>query len=85
MHGTDVMQDWAIMVVLIVLISVGSGVVNRWLKLRERGAGPRVDDLEKRLVRLESLEERVRTLETIATDPRTELAREIRGLDDGHG
>ncbi|HSG89205.1 MAG TPA: hypothetical protein VLA56_08330 [Pseudomonadales bacterium] len=79
------MEDWAIMVVLIVLISVGSGVVNRWLKLRAGGGGARVEELEKRLARLESLEARVRTLETIATDPRTELAREIRGLDDGRG
>lgn len=80
------MQGYGLMVVLIVLISVGGGVLNRWLKLQEkRAGGPGVADLEARLTRLEALEKRVRSLETIVTDPRGELEREFRRLDDGRG
>ena len=45
----------------------------------------RLDDLEARLAGIEghgSLEERVRALEAIVTDPRAQLGREIDGLKD---
>ena len=43
-----------------------------------------MDDLEARLAALEgngSLEERVRALEAIVTDPKNQLEREIAGLE----
>ncbi len=53
-------------------------------KSRSTSGGARVDDLEARLAALEgngSLEERVRALEAIVTDPKNQLEREIAGLD----
>lgn len=53
-------------------------------KSRSASGGARVDDLEARLAALEgngSLEERVRALEAIVTDPKTQLEREIDGLE----
>ena len=55
-----------------------------YAKSRSASGGPRVDDLEARLVALEgngSLEERVRALEAIVTDPKNQLEREIDGLE----
>lgn len=55
-----------------------------YAKSRSASGGPRVDDLEARLAALEgngSLEERVRALEAIVTDPKNQLEREIAGLD----
>ncbi|MEQ9315833.1 MAG: hypothetical protein RLN72_08260 [Henriciella sp.] len=70
------------MVVFIVLIAVGSGVVNNWIKTR----GNREADEETR-AEIESmrrdiarLTERVRVLETIATDKDERLREEIRRL-----
>ena len=55
-----------------------------YAKSRSTSGGPRVDDLEARLAALEgngSLEERVRALEAIVTDPKNQLEREIAGLE----
>lgn len=55
-----------------------------YAKSRSASGGPRVDDLEARLAALEgngSLEERVRALEAIVTDPKNQLEREIDGLE----
>ena len=70
------------MVVIIVLISVGAGVVNNYLKMKAN----RKDDAasEEELFRMrkdmERLTERVRVLETIATDKDERLRDEIRRL-----
>ena len=46
--------------------------------VKSRGArNTEVAKLEARIAALENLEERVQTLEAIATDPKTELDREI--------
>lgn len=63
------------MVVLIVLISVGAGVVNNWLKTRNQS---RTDtELLDKIARMEAdmdrMADRIRTLERLATDPEQRL------------
>lgn len=70
------------MVVLIVLISVGAGVVNNYLKMKANRQDDAASDEELFRLRkdVERLTERVRVLETIATDKDERLREEIRRL-----
>ena len=70
------------MVVLIVLIGVTSGVVTTWLKTREKmRVDPAVDEELHRLRQdVARLNERVRTLEKIATDPEQRLREDFSRL-----
>ena len=70
------------MVVIIVLISVGAGVVNNYLKLRANREADTTSDVETQriLSEVERLKERVRVLEKIVTDNERQLADEIRKL-----
>ena len=75
-------MDPIVMVVLIVLISVGAGVVNNYLKLKanaksDKGAD---DDIRRVLGEVDRLKERVRVLEKIVTDQERQLSDEIRKL-----
>ena len=75
-------MDPIVMVVLIVLISVGAGVVNNYLKLKanaksDKGAD---EDIQRVLVEVDQLKERVRVLEKIVTDQERQLSDEIRKL-----
>ena len=79
------MQDWAIMVIAIVGITTAGSIITRALKQREREGGRDLEALEARIAALESLEARVQALETIATDPRTDLARQIGALEESAG
>ncbi|MDX1293163.1 MAG: hypothetical protein R3265_10145 [Hyphomonas sp.] len=70
------------MVVIIVLISVGAGVVNNYLKMR---ADHRSDEdasleVQKVLGEVAQLKDRVRVLEKIVTDQERQLSEEIRKL-----
>ena len=70
------------MIVLIVLISCGTGVLTTYFKTKRKG-DPQVMKRLKRLEQLvgdESLEERVRALEAIVTDRKRNLDQEIRSL-----
>lgn len=70
------------MIVIIVLVCVGAGVINNYLKVkadREDGATNQAD-LDKMRMEVERLKERVRVLETIATDKDQRLSEEIRKL-----
>ena len=54
-----------------------------YAKSRSVSGGDRIAELEERLAAVEesgNLEERVRALEAIVTDPRSQLDREIAGL-----
>ena len=70
------------MVVLIVLIAVGAGVINNYLKLKNEQSGNAADTEE--LARLKDdvarLKERVRVLEQITTDKDRRLSDEISRL-----
>lgn len=70
-----------IMVITIVAITTAASVVTRWLKVREKEAENKgvslSDDQEKKI---KELEERVQTLERIATDKSERLRAEIDGL-----
>ena len=70
------------MVVLIVLIAVGAGVINNYLKLKSKQSDTSVDAEE--LARLKDevslLKERVRVLEQITTDKDRRLSDEISRL-----
>ena len=70
------------MVVIIVLISVGAGVINNYLKMRNNRAEDAVSEeaLFKLRKDVERLTERVRVLETLATDEDKRLRDEIRRL-----
>ncbi|KCZ62236.1 MULTISPECIES: hypothetical protein [unclassified Hyphomonas] len=75
-------MDPIVMVVLIVLISVGAGVVNNYLKLKanaksDKGAD---EDIQRVLGEVDRLKERVRVLEKIVTDQERQLSDEIRKL-----
>ncbi|CUS56490.1 hypothetical protein [Hyphomonas sp. UBA4494] len=75
-------MDPIVMVVLIVLISVGAGVVNNYLKLKanaksDKGAD---EDIRRVLGEVDRLKERVRVLEKIVTDQERQLSEEIRKL-----
>ena len=75
-------MDPIVMVVLIVLISVGAGVVNNFLKLKanaksDKGAD---EDIQRVLGEVDQLKERVRVLEKIVTDQERQLSDEIRKL-----
>ncbi len=71
------------MVVWVVAIGCITGMVTEYLKAKgsrkERSAEDR--DLMEKLDRLDKLEERIRVLETIVTDKRYDLRREIDDLD----
>lgn len=70
------------MIVIIVLITVGAGVVNNYLKMKANREEDAVDQQELDRMRrdIERLTERVRVLETIATDKDQRLSEEIRRL-----
>ncbi|MEQ8558560.1 MAG: hypothetical protein RIB03_09620 [Henriciella sp.] len=70
------------MVVFIVLIAVGAGVVNNWIKARGDRETDRETEAELDRMRgeVERLGERVRVLEAIATDKDERLRDEIRRL-----
>ena len=70
------------MVVMIVLIAVGAGVVNNWIKLRQEQGGNVEDAAEIDRLRAEvrELKSRVATLERLATDKDRTLSDEISRL-----
>lgn len=75
-------MDVFTMVVLIVLIGCLSGIFSSYFKSKRR-VDPKIKERLERLEALvgdDSLEERVRALETIATDKKRNLADEIRSL-----
>lgn len=70
------------MVVLIVLIAVGAGIINNWLKLRESRASDAASagEMARMKADLDRLSERVRVLERLATDNDRRLHDEISRL-----
>ena len=73
------------MVVLVVLISCATGIISGYLGLKKKQL-KNDPELRKRVERLEelvgdgSIEDRVRALETIVTDEKRRLDREIKSL-----
>ena len=67
------------MVAVIVVASLVAGLVREWIKTKQT---PDVDlkPVETRIVRLETLEERIRVLEAIVTDKGYDLKSEIDSL-----
>ncbi|MEO0466748.1 MAG: hypothetical protein AAF216_09410 [Pseudomonadota bacterium] len=70
------------MVVFIVLIAVGAGVVNNWIKLRQEQGTNAEDSVEVDRLKAEvrELKSRVATLERLATDKDSSLREEISRL-----
>lgn len=70
------------MVVVIVVVTVGAGVINNYLKLKASRSADSATDMEvqRTLAEIERLKERVRVLEKIVTDKDRALAEEIRKL-----
>lgn len=70
------------MVVIIVLISVGAGVINNYLKMKANRTDDAASDTELTRVmgEVDRLKERVRVLEKIVTDNERQLAEDIRRL-----
>ncbi len=67
------------MIVLIVLIAVGFGTLDNWMKLRAKTAGSkeREEDIAQLRSELAEAKRRIAALEKIATDPDARLASEI--------
>ena len=63
------------MVVIIVFLSVIASMYSSWLKHKRKNVSPADED------RLNRLEERVRVLERIVTDPGYEVRRQFRDLE----
>lgn len=70
------------MIVIIVLISVGAGVINNYLKMKANSKDDAASEEELFRMRkdVERLTDRVRVLETIATDKDERLREDIRRL-----
>lgn len=70
------------MVVLIVLIAVGAGVINNYIKVKAESANNAADDTEMKAMREEvaALKARVRVLEELAVDKDARLRDEISRL-----
>ncbi|MEH6409813.1 hypothetical protein [Hyphomonas sp.] len=70
------------MVVIIVLISVGAGVLKNYFKMKENQQADAASDKDVQRMKadIERLKERVHVLEKIVTDNDRQLADEIRKL-----
>tara|TARA_R110000796_G_scaffold191597_3_gene308280 strand:+ start:811 stop:1041 length:231 start_codon:yes stop_codon:yes gene_type:complete len=70
------------MVVIIVMISVGAGVLNNYLKMKADRVSDQASDLEVKRVldEVAQLKQRVGVLEKIVTDQERQLSDEIRKL-----
>ena len=72
------------MVVAIVAIALFAGVVNRYLKLQARRPSEAEEaereEVQRKLARVDELEERVRVLERIVVDRKERLREEIDAL-----
>jgi cell division protein FtsB len=75
-------MDGTVMIVLIVAISVGAGVVNNYLKLRNANRRNVDQDRELEAVKAEvaRLSDRVKVLEKITVDADRQLSAEISRL-----
>ncbi len=75
------MQSSHILALTIVLAALAYGLVERWLKERKHIATSE-NNQEATLMqqRIDELEERVRVLEQIVTDPKESLSRKINSL-----
>jgi len=70
------------MVVLIVLIAVGAGVIRTWLETKANASSNSEDRdrMAKMEAEIDRLNERVRTLERLATDPEQRLREDFSRL-----
>lgn len=70
------------MIVLIVLISVGAGVINNYLKMKHQRSETSANDadIHRMQTEIDRLTERVRVLEKLATDDDQSLRDEFRKL-----
>ena len=71
-----------IMIVLIVLITVGSGVINNYFKMKNAQAEHKANDvdIDRMQAQIDQLTERVRVLEKLATDDERGLRDEFKRL-----
>ncbi|MEL7536308.1 MAG: hypothetical protein AAFX44_14395 [Pseudomonadota bacterium] len=76
------MQSAHILAFLIILTIFGSMALRDYFKYRSRAERDREDlnEADDLNARIDLLEERVRTLEKIVTDPRDDLSRKINSL-----
>lgn len=76
------MDDPFTMVVLIVLISVGAGVINNYVKMKHQSAETNSNDadIHRMQADIDRLTERVRVLEKLATDEERGLRDEFKKL-----
>ena len=76
------MDDPFTMVVLIVLISVGAGVINNYVKMKHASSEQTANDadIHKMQAEIDRLTERVRVLEKLATDDERGLRDEFQRL-----
>ena len=78
------MDLWTLLAIAVVSACL-LAAYREYTKSRSASGNPRLEDLESRVAALEGqegLEERVRALEAIVTDPKARLEREITELND---
>ncbi len=69
------------MVTVIVVIGCLTGVINNYLKTRQKTGAIDSEDVDEAFERIENLEERIRVLEKVVTDDRYELKQQIERLE----
>lgn len=75
------MQSSHLFILLILVIIFGSKMLGDYLKGRSHGRDKNANkEAEIMMTRIDELEERVRVLEQIVTDPRESLSRKINNL-----
>ena len=67
-------------VITIIAIVMITGIIKEYLRNRREEEPARDEEWESMVSRLQELEERIRVLERIVTDPRDNLSREINRL-----
>ncbi|MCO7225665.1 hypothetical protein [Pleionea sp. CnH1-48] len=76
----EFMKWFALIMIVFTIAEVLKYAIKHKASSRQPKTDPEVAHLKERLASLESLEERVKTLEKIVTDPSETLKREINGL-----
>ena len=69
------------MIVVIVVVSCATGIINNFIKHKSKGHSEDLDDLLDRVDALDDLEKRVRVLETVITDQNYELRKQFQDLE----
>ena len=69
------------MITVVVVIGCITGIINNYLRIRQKASVVHGEDVDEAFERIENLEERIRVLEKVVTDDRYDLEKQIDQLD----